>query len=337
MQRAAFAQPDLLPIYGSSELVRATPSKASLFFAHYPTHFTVFPVGRAGCSSLIILQKLAAIGPALRGKKVAISISPGWFLTTVGKPKYYYGNFSAIQAGELLFSPELSYDLKREAARRMLEFPRSLDDDPTLKFALHRLAGDTFADRFEFALLTPFGKLQSLIRRAQDDFETTLYILQHRGELTAEIPHRPAHLDWNTVLDQAARRSLKFRRFDEPPDPNVASDAVFLDNVTHAHEWTDFELLLRGLRELGAQPLLLNIPMNGPYYDHIGIAPATREIYVQHLRALAAQYDMPLLDFTEHEQDARFLVDPHDHLSIKGWAYFDQALDAFYHGHLGQP
>ena len=35
--------------------------------------------------------------------------------------------------------------------------------------------------------------------------------------------------------------------------------------------------------------------------------------------------------------DLFFVVDPYSHLSPKGWAYYDQTLDAFYHNKLAQP
>jgi D-alanine transfer protein len=241
-----------------------------------------------------------------------------------------------MQAGELIFSRELSHDLKRDAARRMLEFPQSLEKSPALRFVLQRLAGDTFADRCEFTLLVPHWKIRRVIQRAQDALETTIYILQHRAELHAHIQHHPADLEWSSLLAEATQRAPGFRQFKETPEAGDGVDAAFLDNVTRAQEWIDFELLLRGMRELGAQPLLLSMPINGSYYDRVGVNPRNREVYTQHMRALAARYNMPLLDFAEHEQDPRFLADPHDHLSTEGWMYFDKALDAFYHDRMSR-
>ena len=71
LQQAALDTGCLLPIYGSSELnlqrltiglfMRPTCSTID------PTGFTIFPVGKAETTCLIILQKLAAVGPALAG------------------------------------------------------------------------------------------------------------------------------------------------------------------------------------------------------------------------------------------------------------------------------
>ncbi len=118
LQNQAFAQRDLLVLYGSSELVKEMPNNASQFFQDYPSGFRVFPVGKPGTTSLGILQKVAAVGPGIEGHKVAFSISPGWFFTEIFDPTFYEGNFSELQANELAFSRELSPELKRDVARR---------------------------------------------------------------------------------------------------------------------------------------------------------------------------------------------------------------------------
>src|SRR5262249_53383285 len=141
LQRAALAQDDLLPVYGSSELVRADPYHAGVLFRDYPTGFTIFPVGNNAICSLLHVQKLASAGTAVRGKKVGISYTAETFFEdpTV-KRSWYDGNFSPVHAGELAFSVDLSPDVKRYVARRMLRYPETLDNDPLLRFALERLA-----------------------------------------------------------------------------------------------------------------------------------------------------------------------------------------------------
>src|SRR5881396_4409321 len=59
-QRAAARAADVLPLYGSSELVLPQPQKASNFFCTAPTGFQVSPVGNPGMAALSIMQKVAA-------------------------------------------------------------------------------------------------------------------------------------------------------------------------------------------------------------------------------------------------------------------------------------
>src|SRR5439155_12211886 len=108
LQRAAFAQPDLLLLYGSSELqTLSDPYHASNVFMEYPTGFTVFPVGNIGTTALIMVQSMASVGGDARGRKVVFSLSPYWYYQVKDYSEEYAGNFSGLQAGELLFGSRL--------------------------------------------------------------------------------------------------------------------------------------------------------------------------------------------------------------------------------------
>jgi D-alanine transfer protein len=115
---------------------------------------------------------------------------------------------------------------------------------------------------------------------------------------------------------------------------NQFSDAWFVDNLDHTAEFTDLDILLRGLSDIGAQPLVLSQPLPGAYYDYIGISAAARAEYYARLRQVAGAHDVPVVDFADHDSDHYFVTDPNSHLSRKGWTYYDLALDAFYHGNL---
>jgi poly-D-alanine transfer protein DltD len=67
-QRAAARARYVLPLYGSSELTAVlVPERAHIFFRTAPTGFQVSSVGTGGANSLIMLQKIAALGSDLRG------------------------------------------------------------------------------------------------------------------------------------------------------------------------------------------------------------------------------------------------------------------------------
>src|ERR1700704_89025 len=139
-QRPAARSSNVLLLYGSSELVDPIPNRASDFFSSAPSGFQVCPIGKAGTTSLVILQKLAALGPELRGRKVAISLSPSLFFTSTLDPYAYAGNFSLPAASGVLFGTALDFDLKAEIAKRMLQFPDSLAKSALLQLAARRLA-----------------------------------------------------------------------------------------------------------------------------------------------------------------------------------------------------
>ena len=335
LQKLAFKQPDLLPIYGSSELVKSSPNKAADFFRSYPTGFTVFPVGKAGAASLIVLQKLAGVGSDLRGKKLAISLSPSWFFRQEVPIFYYNGNFSLLQAGELIYSEQLSFSLKRQVALRMLQYPDTLKKSVLLGFALKQIAANSSMSRALYYLTLPLGKMENGILQVQDHFETLFFLLKERQALGVRAGRSSIAMNWENLITRAASQTSV--QPDKDPEPIGAErgEKAFATRVVSAHEWTDFELLLRGLNELGARPLLLSMPIDGRYCDRFGVGLETRGLYYARVRALAQAYGVPLIDFEEHDEDEDFLAGHHDHLSDKGWVYFDKALDDFFHDRLG--
>src|SRR6266404_5413536 len=176
-ERAAARRPDILLLYGSSELIDPIPNRASDFFSSAPTGFQVCPVGKAGTTSLIILQKLGALGSELRGRKIAISLSASSFLTPAVRPDFYAGNFSLPAASGTLFGNALDSSLKTEIAKRMLQFPDTLGKDGLLQLAASCLASGRPLDRIILMAMWPLGKLQNMILDLQDHFEALVYIL----------------------------------------------------------------------------------------------------------------------------------------------------------------
>src|SRR6059058_1777936 len=139
-QRAAAQAPNVLLLYGSSELlVPAVPEKGDNFFRTAPTGFQVSPVGGGGANLLIMLQRIGGLGADLRGKKLVVSLSPGWFLKPRSGWQGYEGNFSPMAVSEMIFGTVLDYRLKRDIASRMLECPSALEGRPLLRFALRCL------------------------------------------------------------------------------------------------------------------------------------------------------------------------------------------------------
>ncbi len=329
LQRQAFRADDLLVLYGSSELVKEVPNRASEFFEPYPTGFRVFPVGKAGTVSLAVLQKIASVGADIRGRKVALSLSPSFFFDETVNADYYDGNFSALQATELAFSTELSHELRRDAAQRMRLYPDTLDGNWTLDFALERLAGDSLLDHALFAAIWPLGKLTTAVGQAQDHLESGIQISTASDGPDVK-PKKFVGINWREVMNAA--NSTK-----RPPPPRLTQrpkgsrDASFVASLTAADEWEDFELILRTLRELGAQPLLLSMPLHGPDLETTGVSAGARSNYGTRLTTLAKRYTTPLVYFQEFEDDPAFWADNLDHPGIKGWAHYNKVLDDFYH------
>jgi D-alanine transfer protein len=350
LQALAFGQADLLPVYGSSELMSSDNSYlANRFFASYPTGFATFEVVQGGITSLTMAQALAAVAPQAAGRKVVISVTPTTFFLTLARPEFVAGNFSVLHAYELAFSPRVSYSTRQGLARRMLEYPDTLSGHLLLSFALRRLAENTPWSRALYDVVWPLGRLQALVLRLQDHWELLAFI---RGQpaLTDRVEREPAALDWAQLLATAER----YGRTHSTNNPfgfddgawerewrdnmarahNTLTDAEFLQTLNQSKEWEDLDLLLSVVQELGMRPLILSRPINGTYWGYAGVSEDARQAYYDRLRELAARHGAPLVDFRNHDNDPYFSSDAASHPSRKGWVYVDRVLDAFYHGEL---
>ena len=327
LQRRGFEQRDILPLYGSSELVKRIPEKSSLFFQDAPSGFRVLPIGRAGTTSLIILQKIGAAGADTRRRRVAISVSPSWFFPGPNRDWAYEGNVSLQQTLASLLNPALSPALKHDFARRLLARPAPFEHEPMLRFLLTRLARGGPLDRAAVAAAWPLARLHQAVDALQDHFEIALFVDAFRHLLAHPPKTIPPQLDWDRLLAQAASQSGP--AIDD--SRKAFEDQAFRTMTEQSPEWEDFELLLRGLHEMGVRTLVLRMPPNGVYWQRIGVSRETLDLFAARLRALATQYGAHIEAFEEHTEDDRFFVDHHDHLSAKGWMYYNRALDQFYH------
>lgn len=335
-QRAAACAPNVLPLYASSELTALkVPERANIFFRAAPTGFQVSPVGAAGMGPLNILQRVGALGSDLRGKRLAISLSPG--LTTNPGCKSYEGNFSLMAASEMVFGTAIGFDLKQQIASRMQSCPGNLEKSPLLEFAVRLLASGRWLDRVVFYALWPIGKVQNTVLEMQDHF-AALGRIQHtikpapRGHLET--------IDWEKLISEVSA----FKPADEDKTEKQSSlheqtapgnrDAAFRIRMDTAPGWTDLELLLRTLASVHARPLLLSMPFDGQSFDERGISRPARDEYYTKLRALAERYHFALVEFKGHDEDPAFLYLHKSHLTAKGWIYYDRALDDFYHRRL---
>jgi D-alanine transfer protein len=347
LQREAFRSPDLLVVYGSSE-ISMTPGAfdAATIFRSYPTGFAPFEVAQIAKTSLITAQDVAAIGPELQGQRVVISFTPAMFLDKAITTTFYAGNFSTLHAYELAFSSSLSFETKQRAARRMLQYPATLASDPLLRFTLQRLSDGDQLDRVLYAAVLPLGKLHNLVTTLQDHW-ATLVAIQKAQPLDSEVPHVPTVIDWQQLAAKARNKQRIHANSNPFGFDNEAwtgrlywrmtaarphmTDQDFLQALQTSAEWTDLDILLRILQELGARPLLLSRPLNGVYWDAVGVSPQGRQDYYEKLRHAVRPYNVALVDFADYEADRFFSVDPLEHTSREGWVYVDQALDNFYH------
>jgi D-alanine transfer protein len=344
VQKATLRQPDLLPVYGSSEVTYGGAASGGSLFSTYPAGFNISRIGFMWEPILCMAMQFAGDGSLLRGKKVVLVLDRD---TVTGDGKWAV-DFSALEANELVFSSDLSLGLKQRIAGEMVKQNGVMSKDTLLEFAVQRLAAASPADRALYFAVFPLGKLHVFIMRLQDHWEILTYIWNAKKLLPA-VQRQPAAPNWASLATIAAAQvatesannmfnvSNNWWRWNGAFYLQVRStkskSSSFVKTVSDV-PWQDLELTLAELQELGATTLVVGIPMHGPYMDFTGVSRQARAVYYDKLVRLGQRYGAKVITFQDHEYDKYFFPDLDGHASAEGWVYIDQVLDEFYHGTL---
>ena len=359
LQTEAFRIPDSLPIYGSSELDRRADNRPDAFFRGAPTGFTAFPIGRGGTTCLMILQKLAAAGPAVRDHRTVVFLSPTWFAKEGVSKTAVAANLTPTLLGGWIFNSALSLPLKTEIARRLRDYPGSLEKQPLLAAAVDCLSDPTPFHRFLLAAITPAGRAQNGILQWVEYGAILREMItygkkeaRHRGDKNTGVTAPPtSQPDWPNLAqtaeaqDRARNQATIFSAINVPHFNGIrerkiraravgSRDEEFVAHLEQSREWNDLALLIRGLKELHADTLFISQPYNGIYRDTGGTSPQSRKVYYTKLEDTLRAAGYPLLDFSEHEED-RFFFNDTGHPSAKAWIFYDEGIDKFYHQKQG--
>ena len=295
IRQAALRQPDILLMFGSSEVLSGKNYNASVLFQSYPTGFTVSRIGNDAEPLLIITLQIATGGFAWREKKVALVLDQGTISYFTDK---WAPNYSTLLGNDLAFNTDLSYALKQRIARRLLKHPEVTEKDMFLRAALERLADDRLISRIAYHALFPLGKMRLWVMHLQDHWEV-LTFLANQKNLTDKVTRQPATLDWTGLIEKASAEYSK-EVGDNPfrveaawwkdngagflKYKNTMSDPAYRKWLQGGALWENIEITFAVLKELGAEPLLLGIPLHGPYEDYRGASVSARALYYEILQ-----------------------------------------------------
>jgi D-alanine transfer protein len=349
VQKAVLSRDDYLPVLGSCEMTLRVLERIDNFFASKPTGFRVEPIGQAGNTDLLIAQTCAALGPAIRDKKLVVIISPEWFFEPGATDAQYAGNFSVEQALAALTSPNLDGAIKRRIATRMAEYSRTLTKSPILKQLVLAVQEDNPTAKIPLRIATLCSACYERILNLSDSLFTWVEFATTRRRLRPISPPMTASgIDWAGASSNAEQEFQKMTDGNPLGFPKkiwlklVEKDQSMLpsfrmprfENIATTKEWEDFDIMLEVLKQSGAKPLILAMPVNGRFFATLGAEKQAWGAYYSKLHEAARHYGFPLYDFQGYEDDPRFRG--FDNLNPEGWLHLDMMADAFFHDRLSE-
>ena len=356
LQEKAAVRGDNLLIYGSSELDidNKDPFRASSVFTGKKDGFQVFTVGTAGYLPLIHAIDYGALGNKLKGQKVVFVLSPQWF----SRGGENFNDFAAKYSEEMFFGFMFNNNndalLKQEIAVRILTLLAAAKKSKNYKAAnydnmknvilfCNLYTGKSPVSKIESAALSPYFRICYYLLRVKDEVKAFMLLTAHVPK-TKYIEPKHESIDWNKLMQAANAQAeqvstnnpfgMKNDRYNilvksNHYDINKLHNSQIKTSYQVSPEYGDLRILLETCQENGIKPLIVNIPVNGSFYDFEGFKPGDRQAYYLKIDELVASYGFEIADFSQSEYEKYFLQDA-SHLGYRGWVYVDEALDRYY-------
>ncbi|MDB6138044.1 MAG: D-alanyl-lipoteichoic acid biosynthesis protein DltD [Verrucomicrobiaceae bacterium] len=340
LQGLGVTDPSLLPLYGSSELTWKIPNRADRFFAGSPTGFQICPIGGPGNTTMMMAQKIAAQGALMHDRKIVVLLSCSWFRRPALPGPDYAGNFSPAQAINILLDTDLDRNVRRRIARVMLDYPDTLKEYPALAICTHALVANDPISHWSGVIQRPLLRLQQAAMEMEDHLGTLLSLLnRNQPDKSAPEAAIPVATSLPFSWDKVIGRAQEFAAEEDPASlvqsrPPGAQDASFIAAFDGSREWADFEVLLDTCKSLKVRPLVVAIPLDGPYETAHGVSRSGRDYYYNRLGDACASRGISFTHLDDHDLDTGFVIHHSSHLSGKGWIFLNRVLDDFYHDQL---
>jgi D-alanine transfer protein len=330
---AAATDEDSTLVFGSSEFYPNT------FLAQHPANLPEnygvdlnwVTVGSGGTQSLQHTLLLGALAPELKTDKVALILSPQWFTDNGITPEEYRSKSSWEIYRAFMDNPRLSPQTRKAVAKRVAR----LSQKPERARGIEE---NSLFVRIEEPIR---GYIEDNKLRWERQLKTLKGTYPPKAENTAGTGRKKP--DWDALLadattDAAAATTdndfgmlTEYYRRHLADTLDTFAGAETRDRFVPSREFDDLRLFLTVCREVGVTPLVVTMPVNGPWYDYTQHPQADRKAFYREVRKLCAEMGAYCADFSDREYDKGFFFDTL-HLGWRGWVQVAQAIDGYGEG-----
>ena len=307
-------------LLGSSELTVANKREFHPAQMFNYDDFHLMQVGGAFFQNVIQASTLASLEPIMHQNGMRQEA----FESRISKEHVYY----------TLVNSKLSKETKTKFINRVLELSSK---NPSLKSSF---------ERFKKVLVDGEGSAidQILIQLELSKYSMNLVQDFYNEQSLIELPSKGSTMpdyNWDEVLTKNEAQAKKDTQsneyyFDDWYYRNRIEGKVesFKDSAatfkyTESPEYEDFKLFLQMAKELGVEVLVVTFPVNGPWYDYIGIDSYQRETFAKKVNEIVKENDVKQVDLTQHDYDPYYIWDA-THPGWKGWPLVEKELVQFF-------
>ena len=323
-----------LVLLGSSELGRVSEHPFHIKQLFNYDDFHVMAIGGGNFQNIIQASMLGSLGNDFPKQKFILSESFIWFDQYGMNPKAFLSRVSNEHVYYTLINPKISKETKEKFMKRVLELSKD-----------NKNVHETF-QRYKRRLVDHKGTFVDdwLIKMDVEKFalnnKISFYFTGNVTPIPSSGPVTPNY-DWkelqNKYLNDAKVRTegndfgIEKRyyaseiqnRFEKLKN----SAAKYKYDIST--EYDDYALVLQMAKEMGLEVEVVNFPINGKWYDYIGIGPEQRAIYSKKLTEITESFGYKIMDLTSKEYEPYYMYDT-VHPGWKGWPEVAEEMLKFY-------
>ena len=323
-----------LVVLGSSELGRVSEHPFHIKQLFNYDDFHIMAIGGGNFQNIIQASMLGSLGNDFPKQKFILSESFIWFDQFGMNPKAFLSRVSNEHVYYTLINPKISKETKEKFMKRVLELSKD-----------NKNVHETF-ERYKRRLVDHKGTIVDdwLIKMDVEKFalnnKISFYFTGNVTPIPSSGPVTPNY-DWkelqNKYLNDAKVRTegndfgIEKRyyaseiqnRFEKLKN----SAAKYKYDIST--EYDDYALVLQMAKEMGLEVEVVNFPINGKWYDYIGIGPEQRAIYSKKLTEITESFGYKIMDLTSKEYEPYYMYDT-VHPGWKGWPEVAEEMLKFY-------
>ena len=323
-----------LVVLGSSELGKVSEHPFHIKQLFNYDDFHIMAIGGGNFQNIIQASMLGSLGNDFPKQKFILSESFIWFDQFGMNPKAFLTRVSNEHVYYTLINPKISKETKEKFMKRVLELSKD-----------NKNVHETF-ERYKRRLVDHKGTIVDdwLIKIDVEKFalnnKISFYFTGNVTPIPSSGPVTPNY-DWkelqNKYLNDAKVRTegndfgIEKRYYASEIQNRLEklknSAAKYKYDIST--EYDDYALVLQMAKEMGLEVEVVNFPINGKWYDYIGIGPEQRAIYSKKITEITESFGYKIMDLTSKEYEPYYMYDT-VHPGWKGWPEVAEEMLKFY-------
>ena len=323
-----------LVVLGSSELGRVSEHPFHIKQLFNYDDFHIMAIGGGNFQNIIQASMLGSLGNDFPKQKFILSESFIWFDQFGMNPKAFLSRVSNEHVYYTLINPKISKETKEKFMKRVLELSKD-----------NKNVHETF-ERYKRRLVDHKGTMLDdwIIKMDVEKFalnnKISFYFTGDVTPIPSSGPVTPNY-DWkelqNKYLNDAKVRTegndfgIEKRYYASEIQNRLEklknSAAKYKYDIST--EYDDYALVLQMAKEMGLEVEVVNFPINGKWYDYIGIGPEQRAIYSKKITEITESFGYKIMDLTSKEYEPYYMYDT-VHPGWKGWPEVAEEMLKFY-------